>query len=160
MVKVDQPTGGNATIVDREYDEFNAEILSLDSTYLYFQLENSLYQMDLKKIRKITVLGYSLKSEKVAALFPLMLLDVLLATAAYSDDLLFENWVGNLAVAHATASLVSIFLGNPKVTFKPPLKEQDSNKLRLYCRYPQGLSEEQWLEILVYYRQKDFKTVK
>jgi hypothetical protein len=33
---------------------------------------------------------------------------------------------------------------------------EDRDRLRLYCRYPQGLTQDQWRELIAYHSQLDF----
>ncbi len=43
--------------------------------------------------------------------------------------------------------------------FSPEFDINDLEKLRLYCRYPQGLTQTQWNELLMSYGQEEFLSV-
>jgi hypothetical protein len=79
--------------------------------------------------------------------------------------LLFGYQGGLYAVALAEVRKVYVHgyrsfpvpLGEPKVHFSSPFNKKELKKLRLYCRYPQGLTSDQAQQLLQHYKQDDFR---
>jgi len=77
---------------------------------------------------------------------------IILGTAVSTHQ---GGWVAGSVVAMvATIALYSS--GGPKTSFRPPFSEENLKKLQLYCRYPQGLTPEQWHTVLEACGQPDF----
>ncbi|MFH1862963.1 MAG: hypothetical protein ABH878_09165, partial [bacterium] len=62
-----------------------------------------------------------------------------------------------LAGGAMAGTAYGFFSSGPKVHFLFPLSQKNFDKLRLYCRYPQGLNNEQWQTVLRSYQQREFK---
>lgn len=151
------PLGGDAWVENSYYDVVTGEILAVDDSCVYYIYEESVYKAPLTKTRKIYIRGYSLLSEKLISVTPLMLFNTAIILSEGTSE--YNGILRAFPLFSAIVTVISIVIGNPEVEFKPPLTDRQLEKLKLYCRYPQGLDHLQWNEVLMSYGQMDFKTV-
>jgi hypothetical protein len=154
-VKVTKPEGETATIglgIGYHYFDHKGELLALDDSSLFFKYEERLYKFPLSDISKVYVHGYSLESVKVPAMIGLLLIDIMVVTGETDD----ENILNPIYGGSAILTPIIFLSGDAKVNFKPPFKDDDLQKIKLYCRYPQGLTQEQWGTLLKAHNQEVF----
>lgn len=154
-VNVLKPFGESASLrhIDARY---RGELIAVNDSMLVLEYNAKLYAVPLSEAKHVYIHDYSLKNIKTV---PMVLVTginiVLLGHEIASEDggppgiIIF----GLLTYLGAN----SISSGDPKVDFSPPLGEKDLKKLKLYSRYPQGLTQQQWRELLQHYGQKDFQ---
>ena len=104
----------------------------------------------------VDVADYSLKNKKIATMLPAMLASGLLAIIGIKGD---DPEDKAILVIAALLPIPTFFFGDPKVNFSSPFNDKNLDKLKLYCRYPQGLTEKQWIEVLSYNKQENFKII-
>ena len=65
---------------------------------------------------------------------------------------------GEAAEAAAVTAFTGLimYMTAPRSTFGSPPSARDRERLRLFVRYPQGLTEEQWQDLLHAHGQGDF----
>jgi hypothetical protein len=165
-VSVTKAEGDYAFLKHASGKKYRVELLAADEIALYFKLrwpdapaspKDKLYKINYSETKSIDVRFYSLFSEKVASAVTILLLDGL------TIGLFHEEWGegdADFFLASAAISipltLVASFTGNPKTSFSPPVEPRYLDKLKLYCRYPQNLTVEQWQQLLREYGQEDF----
>jgi hypothetical protein len=153
-VNVLKPEGETASIELYNSQAPVGEILAVSDSMLYFMYANKINVVDLSYVRKIFVHGYSISpGTKMLAAIPPLFLEGLVMAVAFSEEA--PAW-GYISIGAMVLTIYGISTGNPKVSFSPPLKEKELKKLKLYCRYPQGLTLEQWNELLRLNGQEDF----
>ena len=157
-VKVTKPYGETAIITLRNTEKLKGELLAISDTLLYYYMPNKLYITRIVDIKKIFILEYTnRRSLKMCAIIPSLAIEGCVAVVAFSVD---QSCWGYISIVTMVVTALSITGGNPQVDFELPVKENDEGndmeKLRLYCRYPQGLSDKQWEELIYYSDQEGF----
>jgi len=148
-----KPQGENVSIQLTDGQNLKGELLMIDKEIIFNGSDGTLYKIKNEKIRTIHISDYSLQKEKIITLIPLVLVNGIIAIAGFKGDDPEHNFViGVLTIL----PIPTFFFGDPKVDFRPPFKEKDLEKLKLYSRYPQGLTIEQQEEILRYQNQDTF----
>ena len=142
-VKVLKPTGEIVTLTLKNASGYDAELLSISDSTIYLMHQNQIGRIALLDVKKIHVVqGYEISpAAKLIAVIPSIFIEgVIVRAAGIADE---RGWQLAAGVAMAGTALASL-TGNPRVNFSPPLKKKEVEMLRLYCRYPQGLSRDQW----------------
>lgn len=153
-VKVTKPYGETAIITLQNTEKLKGELLAISDTLLYYYMPNKLYITRIVDIKEIFILEYTNRqSLKVGALLPSLPIEGCVAAVAF--DVNQPTW-GLISLLTMAVTVLSITGGNPQVDFERPIKESDMEKLRLYCRYPQGLTDKQWEELMNYIVQEGF----
>lgn len=156
-VEVKKPWGETATVKMTDGRELNSELLSVDDSALIFVSNGVLNEVSLSKIDNINVEGYSLKRKKTSCMIPMLIgygiaggLSVYMLTAEH-----YTAWPLVLSLTSIAMIPITYFAfrsGDPQVKFSPPFKESALKQLKAYCRYPQGLTEEQLAELRLHYK--------
>ena len=153
-VHVLKPEGETATIELHNFQSHVGEILAVSDSVVYVRFFNKITVIDLSYVKKIFIHGYRISpGSKVAAAIPPLLLEGLVMSVAFSEDA--DAW-GYLSMGAMVLTIYGFSTGDPQTSFSPPLKKNNIEKLKLYCRYPQGLTPEQWRELLSLNGQQDF----
>ena len=153
-VKVLKPTGEAATLTLGNTSHA-VELLAVSDSTIYVNNQNQIWRLPLSDVRKIHVQGYEISpAAKLIAIIPGLLIEGIVLGAAGSVD---EGGWQFAAVAAMAGTVVASLTGNPKVNFSPPLKKEEVEMLRFYCRYPQGLNRAQWETLLRHFTQEEFK---
>ncbi|MDZ7362984.1 MAG: hypothetical protein ONB46_20030 [candidate division KSB1 bacterium] len=148
------PKGEKFTLRHIDNSRYGGELLALADSTLFFESNNRLHAIPISKIKKIHIHGYSVKGVKTPTMLAVIGIDIaVISIAGGDDDVRTLTLLSGLSLPLAMAG---IFIGDPKVNFTPPFTASDLYKLRLYCRYPQGLASEQWQALLNSYGQKEF----
>jgi len=155
-VKVLKSHGENISIVFMDKGKYEGELLAIDDDMLFYESDGLLYKIKQENVAKIYVADYSLKNKKIATMLPTMLSSGLLAIIGFKGD---DPEHKVVLVIAALLPIPAFFLGDPKVNFSTPFESDDLKKLKLYSRYPPGLTEEQWDQVLEYNNQDSFKSL-
>jgi hypothetical protein len=150
-VNVLKPTGEAASLNLANGAILHGELWSVSDSVLVFESACQILTVPLAEVRRVRVEGYDLRKERKWAMLPPLVvysaglvLGVALIVGGY-------DWLaGELVLfsgAMIPATLCSFQTGDPKTDFRSPLKSKDIAALRLYCRYPQGLTEEQLAQL-------------
>lgn len=153
-VKVTKPYGESAIITLKNTAELRGELLAISDNLLYYHMSNKLYVTRIVDINEIFILEYTNRqSYKACAVVPSLAVEGCVAAVAF--DVGQPLW-GFISILTMPLTIWSTSGGNPQVKFEFPLKEKNMKKLRLYCRYPQGLTDKQWEELIEYFDQEGF----
>jgi hypothetical protein len=76
--------------------------------------------------------------------------------AALDRDVNQPGW-GVISGLTMVGTICGFAFGEQDVSFWFPLDETERERLRLFCRYPQGLSKDQWSTMLRHLGQEDFR---
>jgi len=143
-----KPTGESANIVLSDAREIDGEMLCLNDTSLCVTADGKIVNFPFTSIEKITLHDFDNKNIKAAFGLPMIIVDVLMLGAMSSDS------------GHGTASWTAAFgasavlLGYSIVKetqyglFKKPFIGDTVKRLKLFCRYPAGLTQAQWKSLL------------
>jgi len=149
QVNVLKPEGETVRLELKNNLKCDGELLAINDTALFLGSRAKLYEVPLSNVENVYVRGYSLRKSKMLWSIPPMLFYGIPFFKGIK-----EAWL--MAGSFEALTILSWFIGDPKVSFSPPLKNKDFDKLQLYCRYSQGLSVEKWRQLLQYYEQEEF----
>jgi hypothetical protein len=152
-VRVTKPGGDNAVVVFRQGGSARVELLAVTDSSLFFLRDNAVMRTALADISRVRVAGYSVATGKYVALGAISIVNAA-----------FCVWVMSRGIWQFVAATVPLWgLGTwwllsdePRVDFRSPFDTGAREQLALYCRYPQGLTDEQWQELLRFYDQDAF----
>jgi hypothetical protein len=151
-VNILKPQGENVSFRLTDGQNITGELLTVDDSVIFNGSDGLLYKIQKGKISNIHLFDYSLQKKKMVSMIPTILVSGGLAILGFHWDSPAQRVILG---ASALLQIAAIFSGDPKVNFSSPFLD----KLKLYCRYPQGLTEEQWEDILRYNKQDDFKMI-
>ena len=152
QVKVLKPVGETVTLKLKNNLEYDGELLAVNDTALYFGSQAKLYEVPLSNFNNVYVHDYSLRKQKLLGSIPSF---IIWALPIFVEPNFWKGvWLQTVLVEGLT--IHSCYTGDPKVSFSPPLKKKDFDKLQLYCRYSQELTHEKWRQLLQYYEQEEF----
>ncbi len=153
-VNVNKPQGDSAGLELVNGPVGPVELLAVDDTCLYFLQSTLLCRTRLADVARVSVQGYSLRRPRIGSAVALVgyggLITAAVATSAGVVAILPAAW---------TALTVHFALtgdGSLRTEFRPQFEPRDVEQLRLYCRYPQELTQDQWRELFRYRGQTDF----
>ena len=121
-----------------------------DSAQIILLHENKIAEFPLSEIDKVHIEGYSLLQKKSLVLGTLSIMDIFFLYSSPTTTM--KVIYGMLAIG----KLTTILGGDPEVVFTTPLFWKDLDKVRLHCRFPQGLEPEQWDQLFQFYGQSEF----
>lgn len=152
QVKVLKPKGETVTLKLKNNLEYDGELFAVNDTALFFGFQAKLYEVPLPNIDNVYVHDFSLRKAKLLGSIPSF---IIWALPIFVEPNFWKGvWLQTVLVEGLT--IHSCFVGDPKVSFSPPLNNKDFDKLQLYCRYSQGLVPEKWKQLLQYYEQEGF----
>lgn len=149
QVNVLKPEGEKVTIKLNNNQKYNGELFAVNDTAIFFGSQVKLFEVPVSDVKNIYIHGYSLRKLKILGSIPLMIFMSKPFIEGIKEAWLFAGSFGALTI-------LGCFTGDPKVSFSPPLKNKDFDKLHLYCRYSQELTQEKWKQLLDYYKQEEF----
>jgi len=149
QVNVLKPEGETVRLKLKNNLKYDGELFAVNDTALFLGSQAKLYEVPLSNVENVYVHGYSLRKKKMLGSIAPMLF-----CAIPFWEGIKEAWLP--AASLEALTILSWFTGDPKVSFSPPLKNKDFEKLHLYCRYSQGLTHENWRQLLQYYGQEEF----
>ena len=118
--------------------------------------KEKIYNVSLDKIQFIYIEGYNRQQAKLPQTIIFGLVAIAELIVASNDA---PAWY-LFAIPPLILLPISYFTGNPDMTFEPLSDEDIRLKIILYCRFPQGLSEEQLKLLLKHYNQESVKPFK
>lgn len=148
-----KPGGDDAVVTFRNGGEGLVELLALSDSSPFFIRDDQVWQSALADVSRIRVKGYS---ERTGKDWAAGCTDLFIAVLCL-DVIAHDAWY--FAVAPASGCIVGtpvLFRDEPQVDLRPPLDATARQRLALYCRYPQGLTDAQWQELLGFYHQDTF----
>ena len=153
-VNVLKPSGETATVTFRNSSKYQVEVLAISDSTIYVREESRIGTIRLSSVKKVRIHGYRTSPGlKTLSAIPALLIETIVLSAAKSVGQTGWVVISGLTIA---GTVYAFSTGDPKVDFSAPLKESDVENLRLYCRYPQGLSDGQWSLLLKHHNQESF----
>jgi hypothetical protein len=152
-VQVTKPGGDTALVTFGEGGTAWVELLAISDSGLVFIREGRVWKSALADASRIAVEGYSLRTGKrmatgcIGVVIAAACVDVIMHSAGYFAPV--------FASFYAVGTYL-LFKDEPRVDFRAPFDADARQQLPLYCRYPQGLSDAQWHELLQFYHQDTF----
>jgi hypothetical protein len=97
------------------------------------------------EIKRIRIPGYGVDpGARVAAAIPSVIMQTIIYFVAKAEKV--DSWVLITSISIPT-TIILYALSGRETKFTSPLLKDDLEKLRLYCRYPQELDNEDWQAI-------------
>lgn len=156
-VDVLKPGGDTGAVFFKNSYKHKVEMLAVSESNLYLRDEDQIITVPLSDVKKIYIHDYRISPAlKIFGSMPFLLVDFAVMGVAFSVD---EPAWGVAAGLTMVGTVVLLFVEDPSVVFLAPFEKDELEKLRLYCRYPQGLNEEQWRKLLESFDQEDFKNI-
>lgn len=159
-VQVIQPKGERGTITCGE-KSFEAELLEVSDSAFYLLHQGKLFLVPHNEVSSIEIHGYSLKKAKLVPALTVAGIEVIAIAAALGSDVELKDGAFSFYLFGFPPILAAFayFTGDPEVNFSPPFEASAREKLRLYSRYPQGLSSDRRRQLLRHYGQNDFQRI-
>ena len=154
-VKVTKPGGDGAVVRFRQGGSTRVELLAVSDSNLLFVRDNAVTRAALVDISFVRVDGFGARTERRRALACFGVVNTpFCAVAACHSAWPFVAATAALTVVGAK------LLGREKLRFdfRSPFDTGARGQLALHCRYPQGLNDAQWRQLLGFYGQDDFVT--
>jgi hypothetical protein len=136
-----KPTGEQASVLLRDEREMKGELLCLGDTSLCMIADGRIVHLPLASIEEIQVPDFDNRDTKAAAGLPMILLDILMMGSFSGNG---EKTGPILFGASALLLGYSIATRSPNSLFSRPFDGETLERLSLFCRYPAGLTGEQW----------------
>ena len=154
-----RPIGDKLTVTLRQPSIHDGEALAVSDSLLYLDVDGQVCAARLSDVERVYVHGY--KVGPLSRWFwgsTLFLASMGVAVAILSDSEL--NTVGFLMAAIdmgiGVGAATSCTPPEPDIVFLDPTDAVQLERLRFHCRYPQGLTAEQWAVLLQSRRQTHF----
>jgi hypothetical protein len=143
-LEVAQSSGERVT-VSRGGVQYEAELLEVSDSALYLLSQGGVLQVPIDEVSAIEVLGFSLQKAKLVPALTVAGFEVIAIAAYLGSDYEFKDPGFPIFMFGFPPVLAAFayFTGDPEVSFSPPFDANDLEKLRLYSRYPQGLTPDQ-----------------
>lgn len=154
-VKVTKPGGDGAVVRFRQGGSTRVELLAVSDSNLLFVRDNAVTRAALVDISFVRVDGFGARTERRRALACFGVVNTPFCAVAACHS----AWP--FVAATAVLSLVGAGLlrrDEIQFDFRFPLDAGAREQLPLYGRYPQGLTDARWQELLGFYGQDDFVT--
>ncbi|MCX5801400.1 MAG: hypothetical protein NTX17_08445 [Candidatus Eisenbacteria bacterium] len=157
-VDVLKPTGEQTTITLSDSTQHDVELLAVSDSALYVVEGETIGLARLSDIRRVYVQGYLIpRSDRALGAIPIVLFQGVVACLAFAEEIEGLG-IGIMATVPIILTLTAFATGagEPDVSFSSPFDESRLRKLRLYSRYPQGLTDGQWAGLLAFHHQTTF----
>ena len=135
-------------------EKFAAELLMIKSDSIWFDLNSKIYLGKLADIKMIHTKELE-SSSRPALLYVSGAASLIAGGAFFTDNDRESDYIGSGLIAVGLLSILSASRGMDKFRISNPFSIHDRERLRLYSRYPQGLSEKQLASLLEYYNQEE-----
>jgi len=152
-VQVTKPGGDTAVVTFGDGGKARVELLAVSDSSLTFIRENRVWKSALADISRIAVEGYSLRTGKYVATG---CIGVVIAAACVDVIAHYAWYFAPVFASFYAAGTYLLFKDEPRVDFRAPFDADARQRFPLYCRYPQGLTDAQWQELLRFYHQDTF----
>ncbi len=151
-----QPWGERVRVSQREMfaPAHDGELLAIDDSMLYYVERGRVVRQPWAQVSGVRVLAYS-TPRVVRWIFwlPTLALGIIWLQDTSHPNNHGESWE---PVAAVSFSALIMYLTWPNSTFRSPPSAHDRERLRMFSRYPQGLTGEQWQTLLKANGQPDF----
>jgi hypothetical protein len=132
----------------------DVELLAVDDSVLYFEEHNLVSCERWDHVQRVRILAYgSQRTLRWLCWIPTLALGMSWFVSANHPN--NHGEAAEAAAATAFTGLI-IYLTGPHSTFGSPPSTRDQERLRLFARYPQGLTPAQWQDLLHAHGQTDF----
>ena len=149
---------GDAAVVTISQKEYNGELLTIYNDTLIFLHSEHIFAVPLTDINKVCVEGYSRQKDKAWS-GAMMGMAAILTISMGSGVGIFEEFPTAAYLIYLPPLVLipySVFTGDPDMDFLPARDKDFNDRIRLYCRFPQGLNQLQVQSLLAYYGQAEF----
>lgn len=147
---INSPLGVHSNFKLLNNEKFDAEILLIDSNYIYVLNEGVLSKLSFTEVNKIYAFELENNNREIALAFAMVSAGAI-GIATLSDD--DNKEISGISLALSVGAGVALLAKVPKYKFNPPLSKEQIHRLRLYSRYPQGLSKDQIIYLEEYYKK-------
>jgi hypothetical protein len=158
-VQLTKPVGDNAVVTFRPGGKATVELLAVTDSSLFFVHHAAVTRAALADVSQVSVEGYGANEGYGARTGKWVALGCIsLVNAAFCVDVIF-HWAWYFALAAVpfwVAGTRLVMRDATQLDFRPSMDESAIAQLALYCRYPQGLTDAQWQELLSFYSQDTF----
>ncbi len=154
-VKVMKPYGEKIDIELNSGDKYEGELYAINEESLFLLYQSKIYKVNFLDLKSIYVNDYSVWDKKAIVMLPSIFINGVLAASIIKDKSPVWNIVGYVLLP---LTIYAFLTGDPLVDFYPPIDNEEIDKLKLYCRYPQGLSINKLKHLLEYHHQKKILT--
>ena len=116
--------------------------------------DGKIKEASLAEVIKIEIHDYRIDpASKILWAIPPVLLEGVIMLVAFDVEQPLWGLISGFAIA---GTIYGFSTGDPKTTFVSPFTDGYLENLRLYCRYPQNLTDEGWKNLLEHFQQDDF----
>lgn len=144
------PTGVDAIVNFTSDSQLKGELLFMAADTVYLLSNRTLYAFNLDKVNSTRLIGVEMKNRD-PILVGTGIAGGVLAGLFYEDN----NWEwGTVSMGLSLWAIISGFTGNQKYIIKAPFTEESKFRIKLHCRYPQGLNNDLYNQIVSYYTEK------
>lgn len=136
-----KPTGEQASVLLCDEREMEGELLCIADSSLCLMAGGQIVRLPFSSIEEISVPDFDNRETKAAAGLPMILLDILMLGSSNGNH---NKSVSLLFGASALMLGYSMATRSPNSLFSRPFDAETLERLSLFCRYPAGLTGEQW----------------
>ncbi|GEM_PF-3531865 len=160
-VNPDSSTGETARIVLTGNIQYTVELLAINDVELFVLLNQAVCAAPLSDVRSVSIQAYRRTGLSGLGRFLLGVPTVSLELAVIEAGIQtgYPVW-SVIAVVGMAGTIYGLSTGMPPVDFEHPIVNGDRAEIGLYCRYPQGLTAEQWRQLLDHLGQEEFVELK
>jgi hypothetical protein len=148
-----RPGGDAVRIILKNGARYHAELLAVTVADLYFLSDQHVWRSPLADSTRVRVEGYNLRTWKYVTLSAIGAVDAVIGL--YSADICCLPFAF-VPLPFLVGGAWWALRDEPRIDFRFPLTDSRMAQLALYCRYPQGLTDAQWQELLRFYHQDTF----
>jgi|GEM_PF-1354865 len=145
-VKVMKTAGDDAVVILKKIHSYNAELITVSDSAIFYEHQGKIHYTTYADLKLVLIKGYSPNLYPIIGFF--IIPDLIAGRAFISDDEASLRQIGMMALFHAGLTTAILIIQSDKDTFSPATSLKEREQLKLYCRYPQGLTDEQWKELL------------
>jgi hypothetical protein len=148
-VEVNKPWGESAKVWMSDGTEREGELLSVASTSLLMAdaQRPGVSEIPWSNVECVRIKDYSQMGLRVAGMVPTCLAYTFTAIAMVASLSSTANALSFIPMLAAGGTVWTFLAGDPKVQFGPTFDGRTISALRVYCRYPFGLTEEQLAQL-------------
>jgi hypothetical protein len=156
QVDVLKPSGEQATVTLCDMTKHKVELLVVSDSVLHVVEGGRISFVNLSDVQNVYVHGYRISGpQMMLGAIPVLFLEGMVAYLTFSEG--WFQWCGLFSVILIPLTIHSYAkgAGEPEVSFSSPFDETEVRKLKLYVRYPQGLTDQQRNRLLRFHGQAD-----
>jgi len=144
-VQPDKQWGEQARVWLTDDSVRDGELLAVTSTSLLFadRAVRMVSDIPLTSIERVRVQDYSQMGLRVAGMVPTVVAYAVTAIVMVTSQSAWAKGLSVLPMLAAGGSAWAFLAGDPKVSFGPDFDGRTVTAMRVYCRYPYGLTDEQ-----------------